>query len=150
MHDFQRHPDPKRQLAMILRGESTGQPAPRARVAFPLLITAPLPPKECWPNARVHWAALSKARKKQKTDARLAAREIPALMLRKCVAQPVFFFSTNRRRDRDNAAASLKATWDGLVVHGLLADDEGLLPLPPIFKVDRERPRLEIEIRLEV
>jgi len=59
-----------------------------------------------------------------------------------------FFHKTKRRRDDVNHLAMLKAAYDGIVDSGLLADDdsEHLTTLPAVFGIDREFPRVELEI----
>lgn len=52
----------------------------------------------------------------------------------------------SRRRDRDNCQASLKATFDGLVDAGLLADDQNLIHMPLRILVDSKNPRVELII----
>jgi hypothetical protein len=65
---------------------------------------------------------------------------------------PVFYFPNDRRRDEDNAIASLKAAYDGVVDAGLLSDDDHkhMQRERPEFKIDRKHPRVELIIeRLE-
>lgn len=58
-----------------------------------------------------------------------------------------FYFAQRRKRDRDNFSAMLKSARDGIVDAGLLVDDSGLIQHPVTFKIDREHPRVEMEIR---
>jgi Holliday junction resolvase RusA-like endonuclease len=58
--------------------------------------------------------------------------------------QATLWHKTNRRRDGDNALASLKAAFDGLVDAGILADDSGVTHLPVIFKTGT--PKIELEV----
>ena len=59
--------------------------------------------------------------------------------------QATFYFNLNRGRDKDNAASSLKSHVDGITLAGLLVNDTGLTPLPPILIVDKnEKERVEL------
>lgn len=76
----------------------------------------PWPDKKLSPNARLHWAALAKAKKKAKTDAyylTLAAGigKIEAAALK---AHYIFFPPTRRTYDRDNLIGRMKAPQDGI------------------------------------
>ncbi|MHC4302285.1 MAG: hypothetical protein ACYS7Y_33920, partial [Planctomycetota bacterium] len=53
-----------------------------------------------------------------------------------------------RTRDPDNANASLKAAYDGIVDAGLVKDDDWytMKRLPPIQKIDYDCPRVELKI----
>ncbi len=133
--DYKKHPDPKAQLRDILAGKGTTfLPDP-----FPgsVEIVLPMPPKESHPNARVNYHRFAKVKKQQKADCVLAciAQKVPRARLTTATAWSVFCFTTKRDRDIDNLAAWLKATWDGLVAYGLLADDKGLTPLPPLVEI---------------
>lgn len=113
-------------------------------------VTLSLPPRALRPNARVCWQAKAAAVKRYRRNARLIAlsvleRRTPPRW-EEAVARPVFYWPDNRRRDRDNAAASLKAVYDGLTDAGVLDDDVGLVPMPPEMRIDRRNPRVEIQI----
>lgn len=151
------HRDPKRQLAEILRGTTKRkyEPPPRrqgpsAKLSEPLHLTFPLPPKEVNPNQahNAHWTRTSKAKRRYRADVALGliVQKVPVLLLREVTAQPTFYFRQTRRRDKDNAAASLKSCWDAMTEHGLLADDVGLTPLAPVLAKDKDNPRLELTI----
>lgn len=49
------------------------------------------------------------------------------------------------RRDRDNAAASFKKGQDG-IAKGLGINDRRIVQLPPVFEVDKRKPRVEVEV----
>lgn len=49
------------------------------------------------------------------------------------------------RRDLDNAAGSFKKGQDGIAL-GLGINDRRVAQLPPVFRVDKRRPRVEVEI----
>lgn len=105
-----------------------------------LEITVPLPPKGTHPNARPSMRGKMHAKKLQRQDAWLAAvaamNELGVKPPRwtHATALATFHFPGNRAKphDLDNLAAWAKATWDGLVTAGVLADDRGLVPLRPV------------------
>lgn len=112
-------------------------------------LTLPLPDRKLSPNARPHWAPKAKATKHARrlawAYARIATNAKPTRW-EMAEARAVFYFPTAHRRDRDNAAASLKAYWDGIADAGVVENDAGLIHWPPEMKVDRENPRVEITI----
>lgn len=118
-----------------------------------LAITVSEPPKSLNPNARTHWAAKSRAVKAYRAEAKVAA--LAAMNGRKQFDPPKweqaaavvrFYFRTKHRHDEDNAKASLKAVWDGLVDAGVMSDDSGLSVRVESMGCDSTRPRVEIEI----
>lgn len=62
---------------------------------------------------------------------------------------PRFFHATKRRRDKDNALASLKAAFDGMADAGLVSDDSELTYQPVEMHIDRDAPRVELEIQTQ-
>lgn len=112
-------------------------------------LTLPLPPRDCSPNSRGHWSKKYHANREYRARAEMEARRIPAgkrLRWKQAMARVTFFLPDAIRRDRDNLAASLKGAWDGIVSAGVLEDDSGLHHAPIQMEIDRERPRVEIEI----
>jgi crossover junction endodeoxyribonuclease RusA len=116
-----------------------------------IVITLPIPRRELSPNARCHWHAKRRAVK--------AAREIArwtttiaggaCLMLTAARIDIRAFHATDRRRDRDNLIASCKPYFDGLADAGLIANDSGFTLGPVVFGVDKEEPRIELEVSWE-
>ena len=112
-------------------------------------ITLPVPPVALRPNARVHYHARGRAVKQYRGLARVLARSAMTGTPRWTAATvgATWYFPTQRRRDRDNLLASLKAAFDGLVDAGLLADDSGLQHLPHKTIVERGcEPRVVLTI----
>ena len=62
--------------------------------------------------------------------------------------QATFYHKDKRRRDGVNFNAMLKPAQDGIVDAGLVIDDdsESWTTQPPIFKMDKSYPRVEIKI----
>lgn len=115
-----------------------------------ITITLPLPAPALSPNARVHRMAKAAAVRKYREYAwavtlEALGRRAPPLWKR-ARAEVTFYFPQDRRRDRDNFRAMLKAAWDGIVDAHLLADDKGLIVSTPVFKIDKDRPRVEITV----
>ena len=90
-----------------------------------------LPPFECGPNARLHWAAKAKAASTwgstvfyQAVDARNRTGE-PAKWknLDGAKVNVTFVLPNHRRRDLDNLISAMKSGIDALVRCGILKDD---------------------------
>jgi len=113
-------------------------------------LTLPLPAKALHPNARVHWAAKAKAVKAARRGAWIRAMEaiLPGKPPRwdQAETRVVAYYATNRRRDSDGLASSLKSCWDGIADAGVVANDSGLRHTSPEMQVDRTNPRVEITI----
>jgi len=116
-----------------------------------ITITLPLPNTHLQPNSRPHWRTKAAAVKAYRSDAKHAA--LAAWIEAggranepwpEATVTATFFWPTRRRRDKDNALASLKAALDGLFDAGVIADDEHLTPLPVEFGHDALDPRVEL------
>ena len=113
-------------------------------------VTLSLPPRALSPNSRPHWAAKAKAAKAHRGEAflmtRHAMRQGQVLDTTGAVlVRPSFFHRVNRRRDRDNATASLKAALDG-IAEALGMDDSGFVVAPVRFFVDKKDVRVVLEL----
>ncbi len=64
----------------------------------------------------------------------------------KVASQVVWYRKERRIIDADNALASLKSTFDGIVDSGVLGDDKALIHLPIVFEYDKDNPRIEITL----
>lgn len=117
-----------------------------------LLVTVSLPPKALSPNARPHWAAKAAAVKKHKAEAEMLARHALTHQHAKLpvrgflLVKPTFYYRVARNRDRDNLQASLKAALDG-IASALDIDDSRFLVEVASISIDKDDPRVEIEIR---
>ena len=111
-----------------------------ARTSAVVELDLPMPPRELSPNYRGHYYAVARIRKEYRRDCRVFA----LMVMRRAkgeyplappvVAEVTFTFPNRRRRDQDNALASLKSFWDGCVDAGLLADDK-----LPDFRVEPQQ-----------
>jgi crossover junction endodeoxyribonuclease RusA len=107
-------------------------------------ITLPLPSRNLSPNARLHWAAKAKHTREAKRLAWVAAWEQVGVMSIKAYRLD-FYWATQRRRDKDNAAAMCKAYLDGIAKN--FGQDDSEWDFDGVrFHIDRENPRLEIVI----
>lgn len=111
-------------------------------------ITLPLPAAILSPNARAHWGAKAKAVRFHREVARHASTFAngDGLMLAECRIDITAFHKTARRRDRDNLISACKAYFDGFADAGLVKNDSGITLGPVRFEVDKQNPRLEMEI----
>ena len=116
-----------------------------------LTVTLSLPPKALSPNARTHWAPKAKAVAAYRGEAKLVARgaireaglDVPPGWGDEIMVRATFWFRVNRRRDRDNAQASLKSALDG-IAEALGIDDSRFVLASAELRVDRDRPRVEV------
>ena len=114
-----------------------------------MTLTLTLPSKALTPNARCHYMAKAKATKAYRTQAALvalAAKPADHTPWKYATAAAVFYVKDRRRRDADNALASIKALFDGLRDAGIIEDDSGLTHAPLRFEVDAKNPRVEITL----
>lgn len=90
-----------------------------------MIIELPFPPPALSPNARLHWAKVSKVKKKYRADAemlcKLAARDFKAEGRQRL--DFTFHPPQNRAYDRDNLIARMKAAIDG-IADGLGVNDK--------------------------
>jgi crossover junction endodeoxyribonuclease RusA len=79
-------------------------------------LTLPWPPKELSPNARMHWAALSRAKKAFRQACAWTAKSqgATAMEAQRLAVHLVFVPPNRQRRDADNCLAAMKAGLDGL------------------------------------
>lgn len=126
-----------------------------------MTITLPLPTRNLSPNARCHWAvkarevkvyrALAHWRATKEMQRDLASRgavfgAVLPMRLDRATVRLTFYWPDKRRRDRDNALASMKSAMDGFTDAGVWGDDSGVTFLPIAFEVDRASPRVEVEV----
>ena len=113
-------------------------------------IVLPLPARVLSPNCAVATPggrfAKAAATKRYRKLAREAVQEECLVGWGKASVAATFYWPNKRRRDTDNAIASLKAAYDGLVDAGLLPDDdyECMQRERPVFEIDRDHPRVEL------
>lgn len=87
-----------------------------SEVGEAMRLTLPWPPAELSPNARVHWAAKSRAAKSYRRACAMLARQAGVLSLPDGRLHVLIEFvpPDRRQRDRDNMLASIKSGLDGL------------------------------------
>jgi Holliday junction resolvase RusA-like endonuclease len=122
-----------------------------------ITITLPLPPKELSPNytvgsrgQRMGKAAKTKKYRKfasEETQIATGAFDSRAAWYWPAAdVQCTFYHKDARRRDKDNALASMKAAFDGIADAGLVSDDSALTYLPVVMLKSKENPRVEVTI----
>jgi Holliday junction resolvase RusA-like endonuclease len=126
----------------------------------------PIPPACLSPNARPHF--MQKARAKKELRRKAAGRVVAATGARwdevskrwqadgelwpgaECTVHVRWIAKTNRRRDRDNIIATLKAAMDGITDSGLWDDDAGVKWGSVETEVDAKAPRVVITVEREI
>ena len=76
------------------------------------------------------------------------AEEVESIPWERVIVSAKFFSRDKRRRDTDNAMASLKSAYDGIVDSGIVVDDdwEHMMRGIPSFDIDKINPRVELTI----
>ena len=118
-----------------------------------MTVTLSLPPKALTPNARPHWAAKARAVQAYRGEAFLMARRAVAGVGKggqwwakvgtEIMVRSTFWFRVERRRDRDNAQASLKSALDG-IAEAMGVDDSRFIMAAATLSVDATDPRVEV------
>jgi crossover junction endodeoxyribonuclease RusA len=147
---FERHPFNREALNVTSAKMTHGD----ASTAETVTVILPLPARRLSPNCTVATRggrfAKAAAVKKYRTMAKEAveAAYVETGPWEHAVATVTFFWADGRRRDEDNAIASLKAAYDGIVEAGLIVDDDSrhLRREMPVFLVDKKNPRVEIVV----
>ncbi len=114
-------------------------------------------PADLSPNRarRLHWGMRSRAAKAVRTESYISVRAAmpkqgfltSAPQWKKAIVRLTFYFTLQRNRDADNLIAQAKPVFDGLEDAGVIENDRGLTPLPPVIVVDKnERERVEVEV----
>ena len=111
-------------------------------------ITLPIPDSILSPNSRPHWGTKYRAVRAHRERARweVALANGGDLFLAECRIDIVAFHKVPARRDRDNLISACKSYFDGLADAGLVKNDSGITLGPVRFEVDKQNPRLEMEI----
>ena len=116
-------------------------------------VITKIPSASLSPNSRSHWRVKHKASKAIKRSTALGVRIALALdgkpedlPWHEVELQATYYHKCKRRRDPDNLVALLKYPIDGLVLGGLLIDDD-MITLKPVNRlIDKDNPRLEMVI----
>lgn len=117
-------------------------------------VTLPLPPAVLSPNiasaslrGRFMKAAAAK-RYRQLAKKAVEEEQVEDAPWQQIEVEPFFHYATKRKRDEDNAVASLKAAYDGIVDAGLVKDDDPkhMARKWPHFLLDPQNPRVVLKI----
>lgn len=125
----------------------------RSTVA-PLVLRLPWPPPELSPNVQVHWGTKKRATDLYKAECFVAIRDVIGHAerpepLQEARIKVVFVVPNKRKRDIDNAYASIKAAFDAMVRADLLVDDdsEHLRHDAPEMRVVKGEQYVEITLK---
>ena len=96
--------------------------------------------------AKSHYHVYRKLKEKNTNAVAWSAKQLPTY---EAVKLDITWYCKNRRRDPDNIASAVKFIYDGLVEAGIITNDgwSENKGWSNTFKVDKENPRVEIEIR---
>lgn len=115
-------------------------------------VVSKIPSAALSPNSRSHWRVKHKASQSIKKSTAASVRiaismdQVEGLPWHEVTLQATYYHSCKRRRDPDNLVALLKYPIDGLVLGGLLIDDD-MITLKPVQRlIDKENPRLELVV----
>ena len=99
-------------------------------------------------TAKKHWSAYAKEKKRLTGSVALLAKVAQLKPVEGWVVVRFQWYEKDRRRDPDNCRASAKFILDGLVQAGVLEGDGWAVihGLEDRFFVDKDRPRVEVEI----
>ena len=113
-----------------------------------LTIIIPHPPKACWPNARAHWGAISRAKRTLKQTTRLVAKSrwTQGEPMQKARVFVTWESATHQAPDPDNIIACLKGAFDGLEAAGIIENDRDLIPMPPTVRRKCPAPAVILDI----
>ena len=117
-----------------------------------LTVVVGVPSRTLSVNSRCHWGVKARATKRARVEA-WAATQVAMYEAnekggwKEATAEVHIYYRQNRKRDKDNCLASLKATFDGIVDAGLLKDDNAITHLPLVILVDAKNPRVEIHLK---
>lgn len=113
-----------------------------------LHLTTRIPAMCLRPNGREHYHPKAAETKAMRDGVAFAVAQWEHRPLWKAATYTAtFYWPTKGRRDKDNAAASLKAVQDGMADAGVVANDDAFTPEPPRMAYDKARPRVELVIR---
>ena len=111
-------------------------------------LILPLPDNGLSPNARLHWSKVAKLKKRARNIASVYASHQWFFKFKAESYKLVFYWPDKRRRDKDNAAARCKAYLDGIA--DFLEQDDSEWDFDGVaFEIDREKPRLEIQLKIK-
>lgn len=95
--------------------------------------------------SKSHYGAYSKLKKDNTNKVTWLAKKLPKM---KCIDLEITWYCENKKKDKDNIAAGIKFILDGLVEAGTIENDgwKQINDFTHRFEIDRENPRIEVEI----
>ena len=129
----------------------SADPTTATRKPRSVTIRLPLPSRELSPNGRFHWRSAARAKKFARLTAKYGTEAQAGFVragreMARATCEARFYFKQDRRRDRDNLLASLKAYFDGVADAGLVRNDSDITYLPVVVAIDKANPRVELHI----
>jgi len=96
--------------------------------------------------SKIHYGAYSKLKKDNTDKVTWIAKKLPKM---KRIDLDITWYCKNKRKDKDNIASGIKFLLDGLVKAGVIKNDgwREVNSFSHNFKVDKDNPRVEIEIK---
>ena len=138
---------------MLRHGHRGYEPQFGAICMDKITIVTKIPSAALSPNSRSHWRVKHKASKSVKKVTVVGLHVAMALdgkpegiPWHEVELQATYYHKCKRRRDPDNLIALLKYPIDGLVIGGLLVDDDQITLKPVQRLIDKDNPRLEMTI----
>ena len=113
------------------------------------IVELHLPAKELSPNARVHWSKSSRAKKAYRHAAYILALDSGVRGLKFESYRLEFTFKDNRRRDRDNATASMKSALDGIADAVKQDDSEWEFDGVRFTEPNKENPCVKVIFKIQ-
>lgn len=104
-------------------------------------------------SSRTHWAAANKQKIDVMSTVIYAARAARIKPVKGFAGITITYYEPNKRRDADNVqAGGNKAILDALYKAGIIQGDgqRYIKLIQPPLEVDRENPRIEVEIKEEI
>ena len=105
-----------------------------------------------WVDAnRTRNGAWSKGNSMKQADQKRIIRQLPKIRINKQISLQYTFYCRNKRKDKDNVCGYFhKIFQDSLVKAGIIKNDgwDDIFDFHDAFQIDREDPRIEVEIEV--
>lgn len=116
-------------------------------MAIKLIIPGELPNlNEIIDESKKHWTKYRNMKATETEKVAWLAKKIPEMQR---INLTITWYCKNKRQDKDNIMAGTKFILDGLVTAGKIKNDgwKEIGDIAHKFKVDKENPRVEVEIQ---
>lgn len=118
-------------------------------MTYTLTVDLPRPPLTSNDQRRAHWTKVRDAKATTETLVVIAAKNAQVPRIDYADITITWYAPDAKRRDPDALSPFLKASLDALVHAGVLEDDNSKFVRQVAMRttIDRERPRIEIELK---